>query len=219
MREHELHTPDQATVPNVPSCMNSPKHHQDFGWQCSFNEIASAKSEKSRAEKGHKVLDLKWYHVKRWINMNGGKEKTWFEKPYLSNDRSKHNLDIHNKCWHWSKVVLLLCISRRSGFWWKDISQMNKSTQDSWMSLIQPSLPFQPWYQPNAKGTGNGGSYIQKMTQHSYSVTYRNWSQSLLTLMTKFWCLPHILICSLLTEWKESDCWPVRTWMHGRQEK
>jgi len=38
------------------------------------------------------VLDLKWYHVKRWFNKKGGKEKSCIEKPYLNDEQKQVQL-------------------------------------------------------------------------------------------------------------------------------
>jgi len=60
-----------------------------LGDSATFDEIASAMSEKSTAEEGREVLDLKWYHVRRWFNKKGGKEKSCIEKPYLNDEQKQ----------------------------------------------------------------------------------------------------------------------------------
>jgi len=63
-----------------------------FGDSAMFDEIAPAMSEKSTAEEGWEVLDLKWYHMKRWFNKKGGKEKSCIEKPYLNDEQKQVQL-------------------------------------------------------------------------------------------------------------------------------
>jgi len=60
-----------------------------FGDSAMFDEIAPAMSEKSTAEEGWEVLDLKWYHMKRWFNEKGGKEKYIIKKSCLSDEQKQ----------------------------------------------------------------------------------------------------------------------------------
>jgi hypothetical protein len=58
------------------------------GSSTTFEEIACAMNEKSRAEKACETLKLQWYDVNKWFRKNKGKEKSCIEKPY-PNDSQK----------------------------------------------------------------------------------------------------------------------------------